>query len=131
MSVTRLAAVFNVNPEQASAGFATAIRTSPIANTSEGNLVCRRLARQRTSAAISANTVNHCFRPILARLGVEVRVQASAIQRIEEASMEVTFQTALDVPDVRPPAVDAGLPRKKLGKFVSIEQTLLPTGAPT
>src|SRR5439155_8266742 len=54
MEVTRLASVFNVNPEQASArNAATRLRlTYPIAHTGEDDLVSGHCARLRHSAAI-------------------------------------------------------------------------------
>src|SRR6266702_3507079 len=100
MGVTRFAAIFDVNAEEASAGFAAAVRTSPITDTGEGNLIGRRLARKRSRAAVTTNPIHNRLLAVLAGQRIHCGIQACAIECVEEGSVEVAFQTALDVANV-------------------------------
>jgi len=54
--------------------------------------------------------------PVLAGLSIGICVEARAIERVEEPGVEVTFQTALDVTDVCPAAMDAWITQEEVGQ---------------
>jgi hypothetical protein len=64
MRVARFAAIFNVDAEQAGSALTPSVRTSPIANASEYDLISGRFARQWANAAITANSI-HCLHPFV------------------------------------------------------------------
>src|SRR5437667_3596788 len=110
MIPARLAAVFDVHPEQAGARFAITVGARPVAYAGEDNLVGRRTARLRSRNAVTriAHAVHNSPWRVLT-IAVQVRLQAGAIQRVIVASVEVAFQAALGMAHMSPAAMDAGV----------------------
>src|SRR5439155_24186143 len=107
LEATGFAAVFDVHAEQDSPRFAAAAGAIPVTDTGEHDLIGGRAARfgSRDPVARIAEAV-HDDAFVIYAVG-EVGAEARAIERIEVTGMEVTFQTALFVPDMRPATMDA------------------------
>ncbi len=127
---TRLAAVFDIHPEQDGPRRSPAILDSPIAHTGEHNLVRWSATRLRSGDPVTriAHVVRRNAGTIQAA-GIQIHSQARAIQRVEEPGVEVTFHSTI-VPDMRPAAMDADIANNVFNQPSSgLEQHVIEVGA--
>lgn len=91
MAATWFASIFNVHPEQAYSRVTASAAAIPVAYPRERDLVRGRSPWLRPCQAIIriADFARLGPRAILAGAGVQIRIQAGAIERIEETRMEV------------------------------------------
>src|ERR1041385_8630891 len=121
-----------VHAEETDSRIAFAATAVPITYASEGNLIGRRRPRHRTRHSISFVAYFARLRscPILAGAGIDIGIEACAIECVEEARMEIPSnppcicRTCVQRPWMQ------GFPSQKFARLVLMAQTMFPTGAP-